>query len=177
MGRSALLAVLAACAVAFLLMLRLSKLEQKIHGLEQRGLLAGAVRSGSGEPPLEVAVYMGRIQIYANKLWSAGKAGNLPLADFYRHEMKEAMEEVAKAGILDDGVDVSEKMSTYGIKTLDAMKAAFQADGLKDFDARFATLVEVCNTCHRECGKPYLRIKVPTYTRYDDQEFAPEAVK
>lgn len=177
MNRTSLLAILAACGVGFLLMLRLSKLEQKIHALELRGGAATVGTPPAGTQPLEVAVYMGRIQVYANKLWSAGKAGNLRLADFYRHEMKEAMEEVANAGILDDGVDVSAKMSAYGIRELDAIKAAFKANGLKDFDAQFATLVNTCNSCHRDCNKPFVHIKVPTYTRYDDQEFAPAPQK
>lgn len=159
--------------VVFMLMLRLNALEQELDALKKGAPATAGVASATTAPQLEVAVYMGRIQVFANKLWSAGKANNVPLADFYRHEMKEAMEDLVKAGITDDGVDVSAKMTLYGIRTLDALKAEMMQNGLKDFDGQYATLVNTCNTCHTECGKPFLLVKVPTFTRYDDQEFAP----
>jgi hypothetical protein len=83
------------------------------------------------------------------------------------------MEEVARAGVLDDGVDVSGRMEAYGLRTIEAMKQELKTNGLKDFDSQFRSLISTCNTCHKECNKPYLVVQVPTYTRYDDQDFAP----
>ena len=168
MTRLPLIVAFVACAAVFFLMVRLDRLEKRIGASNKAN---GTVVPGATASKPEVAVYMGRIQVFANKLWSAGKAGNLPLADFYRHEMKEAMEELVSAGIVDDGVNVSEKMEVYGIRTLDALKAELKTNGLKDFDGQYATLVNTCNSCHAECGKAFIEMRVPTYTRYDDQVF------
>jgi hypothetical protein len=165
-----LIAAVVACAAVFFLMVRLQRLEKALHRPEGVSAASTAVAS---QP--EVAEYMGRIQGLANKLWSAGKAGNLPLSDFYRHELKEQMETIAGAHIMDDGVDVSEKMNAYGLRTVDAMKQEFAANGLKNFDAQYGNLIATCNSCHAACSKPFLVMKVPTYTRYDDQDFSPVA--
>lgn len=167
MNRFPFFATLIALIAVVILMVRLGRVEKELRTMKQ----AGAAATAAATP--EVAVYMERIQAFNNKLWSAGKAGNLPLAEFYRHEMKEAMEELAKAGIVDDGVNVSEEMERHGIRTLDAMKAELRTNGLAHFDQLHATLINTCNTCHAACGKPYIRVKSPTYTRYDDQDFFP----
>src|SRR5690349_14889212 len=52
------------------------------------------------EEHMEVAVYMGRIQAYHQKLWAAGEANNIELAAFYLHEMEEAMEEIAEGHVM-----------------------------------------------------------------------------
>jgi len=122
MNRFPFFATLIALIAVVILMLRLGRVEKELRTMKQ----AGAAATAAATP--EVAVYMERIQAFSNKLWSAGKAGNLPLAEFYRHEMKEAMEELAKAGIVDDGVNVSEQMEQHGIRTLDRMKAELRTN-------------------------------------------------
>lgn len=166
-SRFPLIAAVVACAAVFFLMVKVQRLERQLKP-HPAATVTAAPAGG-----FEVAPYMGRIQTYANKLWSAGKSGNLPLADFYRHEIKEQMEEIAHAGVLDDGIDVSGKMEAYGLRTIEAMKQELKAGGLKDFDGQFHSLINTCNTCHVECNKPFLVVKVPTYTRYDDQDFTP----
>lgn len=167
-ARFPLVAAIAACVAVFFLMVRIQRLEKQLKNTP-RAATAGVVAAATPE----VADHMARMQVFANKLWSAGKAGNLPLADFYRHELKEQMETIAGAGIIDDGVDVSARMEVYGLRTVEAVKQELKVNGLAGFDQQYAMLVNACNTCHSECGKPFLRVRVPTYTRYDDQEFAP----
>ena len=67
---------------------------------------------------------MGRIQRYHQKLWLAGEAGNTELAKFYLHEMEEAMEEIAEGHVVEDSVDVSANMRTYGLATVELVEKA-----------------------------------------------------
>jgi len=128
---------------------------------------------GAEEVELEVAVYMGRIQQYTHKLWAAGTAGNLPLANFYMHEIDEAMEDLELANIDDDGVPVSMHMKTYGLKTVDAFAAELKANGLKDFNGQFETLVNTCNSCHDKCGYPFIHVSLPTSVPEGMLDFRP----
>lgn len=165
------IALAALLAVAFLLK-RVGELEDRLQALAT-GRPAVAMAATAAPAPVEVAQNMGRIQAYANKMWSAGQAGNLPLVDFYRHEMKEEMEAVANGGVVDDGVPVSEHMKTYGIRAMEALKADLKANGLTDFNDQYAVLISTCNSCHVTCGHPELRMRIPSVGRYTDQEFAP----
>jgi len=164
-----LLVTLAALFGLVIALTRLSTLEDRVRAAERNQ--GTALAAAAPEP--EVAVYMGRIQVYMHKLYWAGMAQNLPLADFYRHEIKEVMEEVAKAGIVDDGIDVSAKMNVYGIRTIDGMKASLKEKGLEGFSTQYTELVNTCNTCHRETGHPMIQVQVPLENRYTDQVFVP----
>jgi hypothetical protein len=163
--------VLALLAVVALLMHRINKLEERMDGGVPK-VPPGAPVPGAA-PMVEVAPAMMRIQHLAHKLWFSGQAGNLELAKFYRHELKEVMEEIANAEIVDKDVRVSEHMRTYGLRAIEALKVQLNTDSLKDFPERYETLIVTCNSCHAVCGHPELRMKVPDTNRYTDQVFAP----
>ncbi|MBK9289596.1 MAG: hypothetical protein IPN38_18470 [Flavobacteriales bacterium] len=162
--------VLAGLVIA---MTRIGTLESRLRAAENVQGRPTPLVQAAPAPDFEVAIYMGRIQVYMHKLYWAGMAKNLPLAEFYRHEIKEVMEEVAKAGVVEDGINVSEKMSLYGIRTIDGMKAHFKEKGLEGFTEQYAGLVNTCNTCHRETGHPMIQVQVPMENRYTDQVFVP----
>lgn len=122
---------------------------------------------------VEVAVSMGRIQRFHQKWWLAGKAGNAELSRFYLHEMEEAMELIADGRVTDEGVNVSEKMETYGVTTVNNLQALLDSAGVRAMHAEAATLVKACNSCHLATGHAYIRIKVPDAAAFADQEFAP----
>lgn len=132
----------------------------------------GAARPAAA-PAVEVAHQMTRIQAYAEKLWWAGEAGNLPLARFYRHGIKEEMEVVATAGIVEDGIPVSEHMQVYGIRSIDAMKELLASGGLKDFRSGYESLMLACTSCHAASGHPELVVTAPTVNRFSGQVFKP----
>ena len=155
-------------------MTRIGTLEARLRTAENaQGRPTPLVQAAAPAPDFEVAIYMGRIQVYMHKLYWAGMAKNQPLADFYRHEIKEVMEEVAKAGVVEDGINVSDKMNLYGITTIDGMKAHFKEKGLEGFNEQYVGLVNTCNTCHRETGHPMIQVQVPLENRYTDQVFVP----
>ena len=166
MQRLSLIAAVAALAAVFYLMVRLGNTEKELAGMKAAAATTTPAKvggsEGAEEVELEVAVYMGRIQQYAHKLWAAGTADNLLMAKFYLHEIDEAMEDLEHANIDDDGVPVSVHMKTYGINTVDAFADDMKANGLKDFEGQFSLLVNTCNSCHDKCGYPFLHIAVPT---------------
>ncbi|HEX2618104.1 MAG TPA: hypothetical protein VHL57_11215, partial [Flavobacteriales bacterium] len=92
---STALAAIAILAVLFLLV-RLGKLEDELKAVKAHAVSPAPASARQGEEDddeheeagehgdVEVAHYMGRIQHYTQKLYWAGKAGNLTLAEFYR---------------------------------------------------------------------------------------------
>jgi len=86
--------------------------------------------------------------------------------------VKEDVEAVADANILNNGVPVSTYLKTNGISAIDAMKQQLKDDGLKNFANRNAALISNGNSCHTATDQPYLVMKVPGVP-FTDQEFAP----
>ena len=171
MDRSTVLAAIALVGV-FVVFVRQNKLRDERRGGAGQDRPTVITAATATKPPIEVAHYMARMQQHAEKLWWAGQGGNLELAKFYRHEVKEEMEAVADGGVVDDGVPVSEHMKVYGIRAVDALKEQLAADGLKDFSDRYEALILACNSCHKVTGHPELRMRIPTENRFTGQDFA-----
>ncbi len=171
MDRSTVLAVIALVGV-FVVFVRQNKSKDQLKGKPGPDPAMVIAAAPAAQPPVEVAHYMARIQHHAEKLWWAGQGGNLELAKFYRHEIKEEMEAVADGGVVDDGVPVSEHMKVYGIRAVDALKEQLAADGLKDFSGRYEALILACNSCHKVTGHPELHMRIPTENRFTGQDFA-----
>lgn len=168
MDRATIIATIALLGV-FVVFVRQNRTERSSTTLANGQVRVAPAVPASG--PVEVAHHMARIQHHAEKLWWAGKAGNLELAKFYRHEIKEEMEVVANGAVVDDGLPVSEHMKVYGIRAIDAMKEQLATDGLKGFEDNYATLISTCNSCHSVTGHPELRMQVPTDNRFSGQDF------
>ncbi len=173
MDRSTVLAALALAGV-FVVFVRQNSLQRTVDTGSATPRMTTVTHAAPTSTPVEVAHHMARIQHHAEKLWWAGQAGNLELAKFYRHEIKEEMEVIADGQVVDDGVPVSDHMKVYGIRAIDALKEQLATDGLKDFDDRYAALIVTCNSCHRVSGHPELRMRVPTENRFTGQDFSLE---
>ena len=170
MDRSTLLAALALAGV-FVVFVRQNSLQRDLEKQGGPRTVTTVPGAPAAAAPVEVAHHMARIQHHAEKLWWAGQAGNLELAKFYRHEIKEEMEVVANGNVVDDGVPVSDHMKVYGIRAIDALKEQFATDGLKDFNDRYEALITTCNSCHRVTGHPQLHMRVPSINRFTGQDF------
>jgi len=167
MDRATIIATIALCGV-FVLFVR----DRRDTSRTATPALPPGVAASTA--PVEVAHHMARIQVHAEKLWWAGEAGNLELAKFYRHEIKEEMEVVAEAGIVEDGIKVSENMQVYGIRSIEAMKELLATSGLDGFHTGYETLVQSCNSCHAASGHSEIVIGVPTQNRFTGQIFTPK---
>ena len=121
----------------------------------------------------ELAVYMGRIQRYHQKLRAAGEAGNAELAAFYLHEIGEVMEEVVEADIEEDGVRISPHMRSYGLSAVEAMERLLRNEGVASMHASSGLLAEACNACHAATGHAFIRIRIPEHVLFPDQDFSP----
>ena len=167
--RATTLIAIAAVLGVLLLFTKVVDLQQEVGRLKGAAASAGAPIAQAGT--VEVAHNMNRIQNYVHKLWWAGRGRDIELARFYRHEIKEEMEEVANAGIVDKGVPVSEHMKVYGIRAIDVLKEQLATDSLKDFETRYLAMIEACNACHQSSGHPELRMQVPATNRFPEQVF------
>lgn len=170
MDRSVVLSAIALAGV-FAVFVRQSAFEAEMR--QKRGAAPNAtIPAAATAAPVEVAHHMARIQAHAEKLWWAGQGGNLELAKFYRHEIKEEMEVIANARVMDDGVPVGEHMQVYGIRAIDALKEQLATQGLAGFKDHYETLINTCNSCHVVTGHPYLRMCVPVTDRFSGQVFS-----
>lgn len=118
----------------------------------------------------EVAVYMGRLQLYMNKLYFAGINQNEALSAFYIHEMEEVMEEIVSAKIMDEGVDISMNTQLFGLNQIENFEKQL-ADKSTDFKSNYALLVQSCNNCHSASKYPFIVIKEPTNPVFDNQVY------
>jgi len=167
MQRFTLLAAVVALVLSFAaLYSSSSSKERPLHPVSE-------VHHTSGPVELELAVHMGRMQRYHHKLWLAGEAGNEELAHFYLHELEESMEEVAQARLVEDGVDISKHMATYGLATIRSLKEVMERDGVQALHGQSELLAKACTSCHLECQVPFLRIKVPMGAEFPGQDFLP----
>ncbi len=164
----------------FLIVLALLGVAVVFHrqsGLEERiGLLEKGQGSGASmvTAELEVAEIMGRLERHHAKWWRAGHEGNAELAAFYLHEMEEAMEELATAGVVEDsGVDISAMMRTYGLPAIASLERSLQEDGVAAMHAGADVFVATCNSCHVATGHGFIRVKVPTDAAFPGQDMRP----
>lgn len=132
------------------------------------GVTAQATQSSEHE--MELAVYMGRMQLYMNKLFFAGTVQNADLRDFYIHELEEAMEEIAEAKVIDDGVDISQNIEMFGLAQLEVFEKAI-AENPTQFTESYNAFVNSCNSCHVASKYPFIIIKEPTNPVFDNQVY------
>lgn len=143
--------------------LRMSMAEQK-QELErlQKDLI-------SAQTP-DLASAMGRLQVYLDKLWHAGVASNADLAEFYRHEMEEVMEDLIEAKIEHGGHDISLRIQQMALPAVEAMplNKGFTPE---DFERGFMNLMNACNSCHQITDYGFVRIQVSEVPIYNNQLF------
>ena len=123
---------------------------------------AGASPS-EGEGP-SLGVTMSRVQDLAADLWFALDAGNLPLANYFVHELEEAFEDVQEHHVTHNEVALAPHLKVVlgeggAIESLEAARK--RGEGVPEaYDA----LTKACSSCHAATGHPYLKVgrsKVP----------------
>jgi len=122
-------------------------------------------------PHFSLGQAMGRIQLYANKLWFSGDAENWPLASFYVHELEETMEEVKAHRREEGGQRVDKLIVDFGLQPLEEVETAVESKDVHAFRLSYENLITYCNACHVSTAKPYIRIKNPERPAFDNQIF------
>ena len=134
--------------------------------------------------PEELAHHMAYIQRYAEKLYFAGVNDYAPLAQFYVEELEETFEAVESGGYVEEGREVAELVQTVALPAVEGVERAVAAQALSTgasgsagaralFEARYAGLVQACNSCHETTGHGYVRIVVPQASGFPNQDFRP----
>lgn len=125
------------------------------------------------EEELEISSIMTTIQRHFGKLYFAGTAQNWELAEFYTHEVEEAMEELKEHHIVEDGINISQFMKIMGLTPLENLDEAVDKKDLTEFKAAYTAQIAQCNACHAATKHPYIRIKEPERPVFSNQIFTP----
>lgn len=137
---------------------------------------ASATASGGGEhghEEPELALYMGRMQRYTQKLGLAIAAKNQPLAVFYHHELEENLETVIDEVKTYDDMPIGQpaKVMTWPhiVELEDHLK---NGDWAKS-KVTFKNLVQSCNMCHQQTKHGFIKISDDVTENPFNQDFRP----
>ena len=125
------------------------------------------------EEEIEVSSIMTNIQRHFGKLYFAGTAQNWDLAEFYVHEVEEAMEELEEHNVIEDGINISKFVSIMGLTPLKDIDEAVDNKDLTAFKNAYTAQISQCNACHAASKHPYIRIKEPERPVFSNQIFTP----
>ncbi len=105
------------------------------------------------------------------KLGLIGRAQNWTLSAYESHQLKDALSNIAKwrPRFRDQSVqDLIASMTGDAIKALDE---AIQAGDADKFTQAYSRLTDGCNGCHAALNHPYVVIKVPDQSAFQNQDF------
>lgn len=116
---------------------------------------------------------MGDLQRFSHKMDLAIGKGNLPLADFYAHELEETIEATLAIESYHDQ-PIGELTQAMMVPAFERLEEALDAEPLDAaaLDAAVDGYVAACNACHLASGYGYIRIE-RTETNPFMQSFAP----
>ncbi|HRJ48179.1 MAG TPA: hypothetical protein PKY38_12520 [Opitutaceae bacterium] len=150
------LAVLSALVIALcvLIFIMVRTHDARFNALETKLAAAAAEH--------EVGITMAWLQRWTDKLGRAADAGNWPLADFYLHEIDETAEDLIKAGVVDEGHDISALTRAMLLPVVESLESAVKARDAAVFDQRYTALIQTCNACHAATGHGQVQIARPS---------------
>src|SRR5580692_7349750 len=105
------------------------------------------------------------------KLGLAGKAENWALANYALSELRQAFAGIAKAVPKFRGMPVSDLVDLALTQPLNTVEAAIKQQDAQKFSAAYDQLSQGCNACHMELDHPYVVIKTPDASAFQNQEF------
>jgi len=120
-------------------------------------LLVGCAGRSAAEPEPELAVFMGELQRFSQKLGYAIEGRNQPLAAFYAHEIEEVLEQLI-AVQEHDGLPIGSMAQTLAWPTVEPLRAAIDAADWSAADAHYPALIRSCNTCHQATKHQFIEI-------------------
>lgn len=125
------------------------------------------------EEEYEIADVMNKVQRHYNKLYFAGMAENWELAEFYIEETEEALEGLAEANVMEDGVNVSALVMSKGFEPLEQVEIAVKAKDKTQFLQAYNLQIEQCNSCHALTKHAFIKIKTPETPAFNNQVYTP----
>ncbi len=114
-------------------------------------------------------------QMRHSKLWSAGEAGNWPLASYELDELKEGFDDAKTFDPKHEGQPIAGLIKEITPAPLTLLEAAIKAKSKARFSAAFDQLTAACNNCHESADKPFIHIQRPASSPYTNQDFTPRS--
>lgn len=111
--------------------------------------VAGYALRGSSTPAesIDLAQAMGELQRHSHKLGLSIQARNLPLADFYLHELEEVLEDIEKVPEY-DGFPIADLSRAMMTPLMDELEAGAKAGDWPRVERGYHALIAGCNQCH-----------------------------
>jgi hypothetical protein len=100
--------------------------------------------------------YMTALQYFSHKAGLAIRGGNLELADFYMHEIEEALEGVAEIESY-DGHPVG-ALSEMMAVPVESVGGGLDAGSTEDAMAAYQSMLDTCNVCHVATEHGFIKI-------------------
>jgi len=120
---------------------------------------------------LPLIYQMSFLQLYSEKLYLAGEAGNRELADMYAHEIEEISEMLIKEEVTYEGMDIGGMTETMLLPALEKVEAGIDSGDPDSFREAYTNLIQSCNSCHSATGHAFIKVTVPDRNRFN-QEFS-----
>lgn len=117
--------------------------------------------------------FMQVIQIHHAKLWLAAKARNWELAAYQLSEMKEVLDEVRELVPTYKNVPVGQMVDAIATGPIGELEKAVEAKKFAAFAASYDKLTDACNSCHMAASRGFIKIRRPTHSTFDNQDFRP----
>lgn len=127
----------------------------------------------SAERDYELAIGMGHMQAWMDKLYFSGTEGNWPLADFYLHELEETTEEMVQANLVKHKQPLTPLFESLLIPEIERLEDVVDHPDSELFLRHYDQLVRACNDCHNQTGYGYIQMQRPESPAYTNQRFAP----
>ena len=117
--------------------------------------------------------FMLTIQVHHAKMWYAAQAGNWPLAEYQLSEMKEVFSDVQDFVPTYKNIPVGDMIDAVVTGPIADLEKAVEQKKLKAFAAAYDKLTAACNDCHKAGSRPFIHIKRPTRSSFENEEFRP----
>lgn len=101
---------------------------------------------------------MGDMQHFLHKLYLSVQAGNHELADFYAHELEEAIENAQAIDEYDD-IKVAELTTAMLVPAFEAFEDALDEQDASAIETRMEALIHSCNACHQTTGYGFIHLQ------------------
>lgn len=114
-----------------------------------------------------IGFFMGRMQVYHEKLGHSITEENVELINFYIHELEENIEDTDKTH---PGRTETKLLNTL-ITPIEEMEDALDKKDFAAVKEGYLQLTKSCNACHDAVGFSFISIKVPTENSFPTQDF------
>ncbi len=112
--------------------------------------------AASGEEGL--ADLMGKLGLHGHKLQLSLDHDNLPLADFYAHELEEVIEAIETFGEY-HGVAVGPLTTAMLVPAFELLEEAIDSGVVESAQSAFDGVIDACNRCHLATGYQFIQIQ------------------